>query len=163
MATRAIGGGGTPLRGLSVQTASGDCSRTARHLFAPSELSDQPRIDTHPVYHPGRHSHDRIFWSCSSFRSRAPGTRHPPRDDLLDNPRPYHPVHLLEKGNLVHARFRWGMLTASGGRRSEEHTSELQSHSDLVCRLLLEKKKSASNRNPLTPSLITSGIPTIQL
>src|SRR5438132_5895355 len=28
-------------------------------------------------------------------------------------------------------------------RRSEEHTSELQSHSDLVCRLLLEKKKNA--------------------
>src|SRR5260221_8026715 len=28
------------------------------------------------------------------------------------------------------------------GSRSEEHTSELQSHSDLVCRLLLEKKKS---------------------
>src|SRR5436190_18270244 len=27
-------------------------------------------------------------------------------------------------------------------KRSEEHTSELQSHSDLVCRLLLEKKKS---------------------
>src|SRR5438034_7173038 len=27
------------------------------------------------------------------------------------------------------------------GKRSEEHTSELQSHSDLVCRLLLEKKK----------------------
>src|SRR5437588_9672151 len=29
--------------------------------------------------------------------------------------------------------------------RSEEHTSELQSHSDLVCRLLLEKKKSNIN------------------
>src|SRR5438034_3350305 len=29
----------------------------------------------------------------------------------------------------------------SCGPRSEEHTSELQSHSDLVCRLLLEKKK----------------------
>src|SRR5437588_6823798 len=28
-----------------------------------------------------------------------------------------------------------------GKDRSEEHTSELQSHSDLVCRLLLEKKK----------------------
>src|SRR5260221_10498393 len=28
-----------------------------------------------------------------------------------------------------------------GVGRSEEHTSELQSHSDLVCRLLLEKKK----------------------
>src|SRR5438034_2517042 len=39
-------------------------------------------------------------------------------------------------------------LCVDGGRlalcddRSEEHTSELQSHSDLVCRLLLEKKKS---------------------
>src|SRR5476649_3109113 len=32
-------------------------------------------------------------------------------------------------------------------RRSEEHTSELQSHSDLVCRLLLEKKKKIKNQN----------------
>src|SRR5206468_12856256 len=38
-------------------------------------------------------------------------------------------------GVALHARFR-----------SEEHTSELQSRSDLVCRLLLEKKKTA---NPL--------------
>src|SRR5215204_6729980 len=30
--------------------------------------------------------------------------------------------------------------------RSEEHTSELQSHSDLVCRLLLEKKKKNSQQ-----------------
>src|SRR5438132_9266816 len=30
-----------------------------------------------------------------------------------------------------------------GANRSEEHTSELQSHSDIVCRLLLEKKKQA--------------------
>src|SRR5947207_5534564 len=30
----------------------------------------------------------------------------------------------------------------NGDSRSEEHTSELQSHSDLVCRLLLEKKKN---------------------
>src|SRR5438034_5218147 len=32
-----------------------------------------------------------------------------------------------------------------GGGRSEEHTSELQSHSDLVCRLLLEKKKEETD------------------
>src|SRR5260221_9871275 len=32
--------------------------------------------------------------------------------------------------------------------RSEEHTSELQSHSDLVCRLLLEKKKTTSAMPP---------------
>src|SRR5438034_1988159 len=31
--------------------------------------------------------------------------------------------------------------------RSEEHTSELQSHSDLVCRLLLEKKKKRKKKS----------------
>src|SRR5437667_5334392 len=36
------------------------------------------------------------------------------------------------------------------GDRSEEHTSELQSHHDLVCRLLLEKKKAAGI-NRVTP------------
>src|SRR5260221_2677815 len=34
--------------------------------------------------------------------------------------------------------------------RSEEHTSELQSHSDLVCRLLLEKKKNETSRRSAT-------------
>src|SRR5438034_8242851 len=34
-----------------------------------------------------------------------------------------------------------------GWMRSEEHTSELQSHSDLVCRLLLEKKKKKKKSN----------------
>src|SRR5438132_3354109 len=54
--------------------------------------------------------------------------------------------------------------------RSEEHTSELQSHSDLVCRLLLEKKKTimasgefsrlANARARSTPH--ASGVPTVQ-
>src|SRR6185312_16510689 len=35
-------------------------------------------------------------------------------------------------------------------RRSEEHTSELQSRSDLVCRRLLEKKKSSAGTFPAT-------------
>src|SRR5699024_12318285 len=35
-------------------------------------------------------------------------------------------------------------------RRSEEHTSELQSRFDLVCRLLLEKKKQRNNRQQRT-------------
>src|SRR5690606_40435898 len=34
------------------------------------------------------------------------------------------------------------------GDRSEEHTSELQSRENLVCRLLLEKKKPATSSNP---------------
>src|SRR5438034_4750259 len=37
-----------------------------------------------------------------------------------------------------------------GRDRSEEHTSELQSHSDLVCRLLLEKKKKKKNKKYIT-------------
>src|SRR5436309_11252716 len=39
-----------------------------------------------------------------------------------------------------------------GGRRSEEHTSELQSRENLVCRLLLEKKKT-----PISAPRSTSG------
>src|SRR5438034_8841506 len=46
-------------------------------------------------------------------------------------------------GDLIPLAQSRGVLpTRSFGHgRSEEHTSELQSHSDLVCRLLLEKKK----------------------
>src|SRR5688572_31253368 len=44
-----------------------------------------------------------------------------------------HHLHLAE-------RVRDG-IRDSGGIRSEEHTSELQSQSNIVCRLLLEKKK----------------------
>src|SRR5438034_5174644 len=42
---------------------------------------------------------------------------------------------------LEHAPLLFGRDPTKEERRSEEHTSELQSHSDLVCRLLLEKKK----------------------
>src|SRR5204863_1763414 len=42
------------------------------------------------------------------------------------------------------------------GRRSEEHTSELQSRRDLVCRLLLEKKKKIEIREKLDRNKMTS-------
>src|SRR5690242_21237144 len=42
---------------------------------------------------------------------------------------------------------RWPRLRRSAERRSEEHTSELQSHVNLVCRLLLEKKKKHIHRS----------------
>src|SRR5947207_5334054 len=42
--------------------------------------------------------------------------------------------------------------------RSEEHTSELQSHSDLVCRLLLEKKKKRT-QNTKSPNRTTRSRP----
>src|SRR5688572_31697548 len=42
------------------------------------------------------------------------------------------------------------------GPRSEEHTSELQSQSNLVCRLLLEKKKKPTDNPPLTQTPTSS-------
>src|SRR6266853_6841703 len=49
----------------------------------------------------------------------------------------------------IRAFMRWGDQWPAkhdlGSLRSEEHTSELQSQSNLVCRLLLEKKKKIKN------------------
>src|SRR2546427_1130017 len=42
------------------------------------------------------------------------------------------------------------------GARSEEHTSELQSQSNLVCRLLLEKKKKEKSVNHHLPAVVTA-------
>src|SRR5260221_6794122 len=56
-------------------------------------------------------------------------------------------VHLSLRGGKFYAVgigtiSQQPVLDFAGIARSEEHTSELQSHSDLVCRLLLEKKKN---------------------
>src|SRR5436190_9169782 len=56
---------------------------------------------------------------------------------------------LLQGGNpaaIIGARRHQFYCEFLGVPRSEEHTSELQSHSDLVCRLLLEKKKKKQNK-----------------
>src|SRR5256885_12844456 len=53
----------------------------------------------------------------------------------LERPRPLE-ILAFEKHR------RTGALVDRPGRRSEEHTSELQSPCNLVCRLLLEKKKN---------------------
>src|SRR5436190_10197485 len=62
--------------------------------------------------------------------SRAPVV--PPRRDAAKRPRA---PTTQPRIDVARARYL----------RSEEHTSELQSHSDLVCRLLLEKKKNKHN------------------
>src|SRR5438034_10672193 len=49
-------------------------------------------------------------------------------------------------GSSASTRGARTCATSTSPWRSEEHTSELQSHSDLVCRLLLEKKNK--KRNP---------------
>src|SRR2546430_8192971 len=56
--------------------------------------------------------------------------------------------HLLrdEGGHPIHVPCRVGAPKLGTWMRSEEHTSELQSQSNLVCRLLLEKKKQTRHR-----------------
>src|SRR2546421_2756266 len=58
------------------------------------------------------------------------------------------PIYALGTANanrlLGEINMRRGQLSYANSR-SEEHTSELQSRSDLVCRLLLEKKKDVRN------------------
>src|SRR5699024_12530835 len=44
------------------------------------------------------------------------------------------------RGILVQNALGGGFIDSGGGERSEEHTSELQSRFDLVCRRLLDKK-----------------------
>src|SRR5256885_9086067 len=57
--------------------------------------------------------------------------------------------HRLHHLRVPRARRRHGVrLDGSGRQRSEEHTSELQSPCNLVCRLLLEKKKTRTAADP---------------
>src|SRR3712207_8230889 len=95
--------------------------------------------------------------------------RRPPRSTLFPYTTLFRSVHLssdllkqclvvVQTGHLEHLFDGVEVLPATarrivrrGGerRRSEEHTSELQSRQYLVCRLLLEKKNSLQNTMPL--------------
>src|SRR5467141_4206726 len=63
--------------------------------------------------------------------------RRPPRSTLF----PYTTLFRSRLGDRRATGVRLTHRRRSPGSRSEEHTSELQSHLNLVCRLLLEKKK----------------------
>src|SRR5947207_7683198 len=71
-----------------------------------------------------------LFPYTTLFRSRGQGQRLRHQGAALDRA----PAQAGRRGTQ-------GGGGDSRDLRSEEHTSELQSHSDLVCRLLLEKKK----------------------
>src|SRR2546430_9686312 len=78
--------------------------------------------------------------------------RRPPRSTLF----PYTTLFRSQAEPLDQARKLAAFHTVTDqhqgrlryGTRSEEHTSELQSQSNLVCRLLLEKKKKNLTRHP---------------
>src|SRR5260221_7991586 len=82
-----------------------------------------------------------LFPYTTLFRSpRFPRSRRPPPGASMSG------ISLLacpsEQRSEVGARVVLALSLMHQVERSEEHTSELQSHSDLVCRLLLEKKKN---------------------
>src|SRR5689334_23703630 len=57
------------------------------------------------------------------------------------------PIYLSNPGNPIRTRSSSASTRPIGTKRSEEHTSELQSQFHLVCRLLLEKKKTKAKSN----------------
>src|SRR5438034_3684239 len=89
-----------------------------------------------------------LFPYTTLFRSpRRVVRRHVERGEVVVVP--------LDLGALDHAEpetYEHVLDVAPRARdqRSEEHTSELQSHSDLVCRLLLEKKKKKKKEYKIT-------------
>src|SRR5438874_8719865 len=60
------------------------------------------------------------------------------REAALDNSR----LFSLAASRLISLALTGALVLSCRTKRSEEHTSELQSRRDLVCRLLLEKKKT---------------------
>src|SRR2546421_2445751 len=83
-----------------------------------------------------------LFPYTTLFRSApvlppSPSRFQPPQQHPAP-PKPPDPAPPLPAARPQEARHRPGPVVS----RSEEHTSELQSRSDIVCRLLLEKKKN---------------------
>src|SRR5437667_6518109 len=77
--------------------------------------------------------------------------RRPPRSTLFPYTTLFRSLSVAEiftDSRWPWRRIKWRLPSRrSAELRSEEHTSELQSHHDLVCRLLLEKKKSTDSPN----------------
>src|SRR5438105_1263006 len=95
------------------------CASEARSWF--------PSLRVHPIVAASRGRwRSRTPPTSSSCASRTPAERYAGATD--------------SRGRVAHT-FSWCPYRPAPGIRSEEHTSELQSRVDLVCRLLLEKKK----------------------
>src|SRR2546427_7548450 len=82
--------------------------------------------------------------------------RRPPRSTLFPYTTLFRSLHFLRRlSSLRRAGVPANRPPAQRPntiRRSEEHTSELQSQSNLVCRLLLEKKKNMQGEDRQCPS-----------
>src|SRR2546427_6721456 len=85
-----------------------------------------------------------LFPYTTLFRSRAVAAA-ARRLDVEHVPRPHDDADFLGLEDSRRAPAREETIAVR--ERSEEHTSELQSQSNLVCRLLLEKKKTRSRQH----------------
>src|SRR2546430_5962859 len=85
--------------------------------------------------------------------------RRPPRSTLFPYTTLFRSVRgsastrITATGTLNDASDRAHASRSASASRSEEHTSELQSQSNLVCRLLLEKKKKKKRKNKTIDSM----------
>src|SRR5260370_13772341 len=82
-----------------------------------------------------------LFPSPPLFRSLGAEEKPPRANHAYEPPLRHASQDFRISGRRTRRRIR---STRGGTFRSEEHTSELQSHLNLVCRLLLEKKKTKS-------------------
>src|SRR5256712_7611398 len=83
--------------------------------------------------------------------------RRPPRSTLFPYTTLFRSAYMADITSPVERARGMGVIGAAFGIgfvRSEEHTSELQSRSDLVCRLLLEKKKRQLMSSRFSGSLV---------
>src|SRR2546426_3772754 len=87
-----------------------------------------------------------LFPYTTLFRSAATSSASPARSTAKV---PHDPLGGAPTGavQINRALRRTCQIESDGRRRSEEHTSELQSPCNLVCRLLLEKKKKKIHEN----------------
>src|SRR2546430_12253861 len=96
-----------------------------------------------------------LFPYTTLFRSHRCLRRDPSRPVGLGDGAGVPPEYHAARARLQHAchnghHLLADMVSAAFDNRSEEHTSELQSQSNLVCRLLLEKKKKYINAATFT-------------
>src|SRR2546430_10480763 len=86
-----------------------------------------------------------LFPYTTLFRSRP----YPPPDESARSENRQRLAHLARRrSDPIPRHDAANLAPLQSSSRSEEHTSELQSQSNLVCRLLLEKKKNRPLLNP---------------
>src|SRR2546427_844096 len=88
----------------------------------------------------GWNSYFEAFWQCGGWKTAVPAR-------VIAQQRKFWCVAGEFGERSAEASGKLRLAADEGADRSEEHTSELQSQSNLVCRLLLEKKKKEKERH----------------